>query len=33
MWVWVVMRLWVWVYDFGGSRLWWLPTGGFLFIF
>ena len=25
------MRLWVWVCDFGGWGLWWLPVGGFFF--
>ena len=29
MWAWVVMRLWVWICDFGGWGLWWF----FLFFF
>ena len=33
MWAWVVMRLWVWICDFGGWGLWWLSAGGFFCFF
>ena len=33
MWAWVVIRLWVWICDFGGWGLWWLSTGVFFFFF
>ena len=32
MWVWVVMRLWIWVCGFGGWGLWW-PSGWWFFFY